>query len=257
MGPEIWIPLDIVEQAGRANIQTGSAKARPDQSFVPIFVAQFIPDKSVAQQRGGVDPAHFGNDRDCLLIAVHHRLEPQIPIEAELSRIDAIPRGKPRCEARRRLSVAERYRQAVGKIDEMLHGMVAGTGGMHAAVRHWATQGALWRLLDVLLDRGFEVVLTADHGNVAGVGVGKPNVGVTAKRGERVDIFHDELLRSDTAKKFPGTIEWPDIGLPKEYFALIAPPLKAFFIEGRQTVSHGGICLEEVIVPFVTVARAS
>jgi hypothetical protein len=38
---------------------------------------------------------------------------------------------------------------------------------------------------------------------------------------------------------------------------LIAPPLKAFFIEGRQTVSHGGICLEEVIVPFVTVTRAS
>jgi hypothetical protein len=145
----------------------------------------------------------------------------------------------------------------VGKIDEMIHGMVAGTGGMHALVRHWATQGALWRLLDALLDRGFEVVLTADHGNVAGVGVGKPNVGVTAERGERVDIFHDELLRSDTAKKFPGTIEWPDIGLPKEYFALIAPPLKSFFIQGRETVSHGGICLEEVIVPFVTVTRAS
>jgi hypothetical protein len=30
------------------------------------------------------------------------------------------------------------------------------------------------------------VILTADHGNVEGVGIGKPNVGVTAdERGER------------------------------------------------------------------------
>jgi hypothetical protein len=144
----------------------------------------------------------------------------------------------------------------VGKIDQMLHGIVTGTDGMHASVRHWAQRGSLWRLLDTLLDRSFEVILTADHGNVQGLGVGKPNVGVTAdERGERVHVFSNALLRSNIAAKYPGSIEWPSIGLPEEYLPLIAPPLRAFVGEGQRTVAHGGICIEEVIVPFVTIAR--
>ena len=140
----------------------------------------------------------------------------------------------------------------------MLHGIVTGTDGMHAAVRHWAKRGSLWRLLDALLDHNFEVVVTADHGNVEGIGIGKPNVGVTAdERGERVHVFPDTLLRSNTSAKYPGCLEWPSVGLPDDYLALIAPPLRAFIGEGKRTVAHGGICIEEAIVPFVTVARAS
>jgi len=145
----------------------------------------------------------------------------------------------------------------VGTIDQMLHGIVTGTDGMHAGVRHWAKRGSLWRMLDALLDHGFEVVLTADHGNVEGFGIGKPNVGATAdERGERVHVFRDALLRSDVATKYPGSIEWPNIGLPDDYLALIAPPLRAFIGEGKRTVAHGGICIEEIIVPFVTVTRS-
>jgi hypothetical protein len=85
---------------------------------------------------------------------------------------------------------------------------------------------------------------------------GKPNVGVTAdERGERVHVFSDALLRSNVAAKYAGTIEWPNVGLPEDYFALIAPALGAFIGEGRRTVAHGGVCLEEVVVPFVTLAR--
>jgi hypothetical protein len=63
----------------------------------------------------------------------------------------------------------------------MLHGVVTGTDGLHASVRHWGQRGALRNLIEVLLARGFEIVLTADHGNVEGRGIGKPNVGLTAK----------------------------------------------------------------------------
>jgi hypothetical protein len=145
----------------------------------------------------------------------------------------------------------------VGTIDQMLHGIVTGTDGMHAGIRHWAKRGSLWRMLDALIDQGFEVVLTADHGNVEGLGIGKPNVGATAdERGERVHVFRDALLRSEVATKYPGSIEWPNIGLPDDYLALIAPPLRAFIGEGKRTVAHGGICIEEIIVPFVTVTRS-
>jgi hypothetical protein len=145
----------------------------------------------------------------------------------------------------------------VGTIDQMLHGIVNGTDGLHAGVRHWAKRGSLWRLLDAMLDRGFEVILTADHGNVEGVGIGKPNVGATAdERGERVHVFRDDRLRNQVAGAYPGTIEWATNGLPEDYLALIAPPRCAFIGSGRRTVAHGGICIEEVIVPFVTIARA-
>lgn len=145
-----------------------------------------------------------------------------------------------------------------GTVDQMLHGIVTGTDGLHAGVRHWARRGALWRLLDTLLDCGFEAILTADHGNVEGIGIGKPNVGVTAdERGERVHVFPDALLRSNIAIQYPGTIEWPSIGLPEDYYALMAPPRRAFITEGRKTVAHGGISIEEAIVPFVTVARSA
>jgi hypothetical protein len=108
-----------------------------------------------------------------------------------------------------------------------------------------------------MLERGFEIILTADHGNVEGVGMGKPNVGATAdERGERVHVFSDALLRSNIAEKYPGSLKWPTIGLPEDYLALIAPPLRAFIGEEKRTVAHGGICVEEAIVPFVTIARA-
>ena len=55
--------------------------------------------------------------------------------------------------------------------------------------------------LAAMLERGFQVILTADHGNVEAVGIGKPNVGATAdERGELVHVFFDALLRSNTAR---------------------------------------------------------
>jgi hypothetical protein len=154
---------------------------------------------------------------------------------------------QPRCRA---LAVV------VGTIDQMLHGVVTGTDGLHASVRHWAQRGALSKLIDLLVDGGFEVALTADHGNVEGHGLGKPNVGSTAEqRGERVHVFRDELTRSSVAQQYPGTIPWQNIGLPQDYLPLLAPDRCAFITEGKRTIAHGGACIEEVIVPFVQIVR--
>jgi len=144
----------------------------------------------------------------------------------------------------------------VGTVDEMLHGVVTGTDGMHASVRHWAQRGGLSKLIDLLVHAGFEVSLTADHGNVEGQGMGRPNVGATAEqRGERVHVFRDELTRSSVAQQFPGTILWPNVGLPEDYVPLLAPDRRAFIPNGKRTVAHGGACIEEVIVPFIQIVK--
>lgn len=144
----------------------------------------------------------------------------------------------------------------VSTVDQMIHGAVTGADGLHASVRHWARRGAFWNLLDRLTEVGFEVFLTADHGNVEAQGIGKPNVGVTAnERGERVHVFPDESLRQAVAAQYPGTLCWPTIGLPDDYLPLLAPPRRAFIAAGQGTVAHGGIALEELVVPLIRITR--
>jgi len=140
----------------------------------------------------------------------------------------------------------------IGTIDQTMHGNVMGSGGMHAAIRHWSDVGRFRSIVTMLRDNGYEVFVTADHGNIEGLGMGKPNVGAIAdERGERVHVFRDDLTRAQVHADYPGTIVWPQVGLPDDYRALLAPKRRAFIHEGKRTVAHGGISIEEVIVPFV------
>lgn len=145
----------------------------------------------------------------------------------------------------------------VGRVDEMLHGEANGSNGLHMQVKHWAESGHFNALVACLNDLGFEIFITADHGNTEAIGIGKPNVGAVAnERGERAHVFTDDLTRASTAKLFPGTISWPNIGLPESYKALLAPHGKAFIAAGKRTVAHGGISLDELIVPFAKVVSS-
>lgn len=146
----------------------------------------------------------------------------------------------------------------VGTVDETMHGIVTGSSGLHGVVRDWAIGGAFCKLVHSLLEDGYEVLITADHGNITGHGMGKPNVGAIAdERGERAHVFSDDLTRANTRENFPGSIEWPQLGLPESYRPLLAPGRSAFIKEGTTAVGHGGISLEEVIVPFVRITRES
>jgi hypothetical protein len=99
---------------------------------------------------------------------------------------------------------------------------------------------------------GFDVYIASDHGNVEARGLGRTREGMLADvKGERARIFSDEILRAETASKFANAIPWSSVGLPDQYFPLLAPGRLAFIPNGQMTVAHGGITLEEVIVPFV------
>ena len=92
------------------------------------------------------------------------------------------------------------------------------------------------------------------HGNIEAEGYGRPAEGVTADvKGERVRVFSDQVLRSKVKGKYQDTIEWSPIGLPDDYLPLLAGGRFAFINQGKRTVAHGGISLEELIVPFVKI----
>ena len=145
----------------------------------------------------------------------------------------------------------------VDKVDHIMHGMTLGAAGMHNQVRQWAAEGHFATLLGLLFEHGFRVWITSDHGNIEAVGCGRPGEGAVADvRGERVRVYSSEGLRESVAKRFEQAWRWPADGLPEEYVPLLAPGRRAFVREGERVVAHGGVCLEELIVPFVEVASS-
>jgi hypothetical protein len=142
------------------------------------------------------------------------------------------------------------------KVDKIMHGMQLQTAGMHNQVRLWAQQGHLQKLLGRLSSEGFVIYLTADHGNVAAEGIGNPKEGVLVETiGKRVRVYESIEFLEEVAAKFPESKRWTNQGLPPSRFVLFAGGLNAFATEGEQVVSHGGIALEEVLVPFVTISK--
>ena len=142
------------------------------------------------------------------------------------------------------------------KVDDMMHGMTMQTAGMHAGVRLWASQGHLQQLLGRLQQEGFAVYLTADHGNVTATGIGNPREGVLVEtRGKRARVYDRTDFRDEVVARFPDSIPWPNFGMPLARHVLLAGDLKAFTGVGDEVVAHGGISLEEVMVPFVAITR--
>lgn len=144
----------------------------------------------------------------------------------------------------------------VDTVDKVMHGMQLGSAGMHNQIKQWCESGYLADLIGQLLDLGYDVWLTADHGNIECDGKGRPAEGVIAEtRGERVRVYPTPELRSQVAKAFPFSHEWEPIGLPESYFPLVAHSHDAFVSIGEAIVGHGGVSVEEVIVPLVKFER--
>jgi len=142
----------------------------------------------------------------------------------------------------------------VNTVDKIMHGGQQGTAGMHDAIRLWSDDAS--SLVDRLFDEGFEVFMTADHGNIAAHGIGLPREGVLVEvAGKRARIYDNPNIRAQAKSEYPETIEWPSIGLPQDRHVLLPKGLRAFTPEHKHVVSHGGISLEEIIVPFVRFVR--
>lgn len=145
----------------------------------------------------------------------------------------------------------------VDTVDQIMHGMQMGTAGMHNQVRQWAQEGFLAGLLNLLLDLGYQVFLTSDHGNVEAVGTGRPSEGsIAGSRGERVRIYPDRSLRESVRSTHLNSLAWPPVGLPQNYFPLVASDRTAFTQQESKVVSHGGASIEELIVPFIEIFEA-
>ena len=146
----------------------------------------------------------------------------------------------------------------VDMVDKIMHGMQNGSVGMHSEIKLWCQKGFLVKLVGYLLKNNYEVWMTSDHGNIECQGKGRPSEGAIADtRGERVRVYPTPELRSQVADNFNFAHELSPVGLPPDYFPLIAGGRHAFVSpkESESIVGHGGVAIEEVIVPLVKFER--
>ena len=144
----------------------------------------------------------------------------------------------------------------VNFVDESMHGATLGTASMHDTVTRWTENGVLVKLLETLFDHGYEVYIGSDHGNIEAKGIGVPRQGALVEQpGSRVRIYENKVFAEQAYKEYPESILW-DGGKPRARYTYLFPNGKTAFQRVETgSVTHGGISLEEVIVPFVHVRR--
>ena len=142
----------------------------------------------------------------------------------------------------------------INDIDDMVHGQKQGRIGMFNDVGVMAKQKKLVDMVKKFLLAGFDVYITADHGNTTRHGMGKlMTSGVETETKSRCMLVLKEIADKDSVKEKYGLLEFPKTYLPKEYDYLICDVGDSFDVKGEDVMSHGGISIDECVVPFIKI----
>ena len=149
--------------------------------------------------------------------------------------------------------------------DKLAHNATLGAVDQQSSLRLWLDPAhnqnslPLEKLIDSFLDRGYSVFIASDHGHVEATGFGQPSEGLLAQtRGKRARIYMDRLAALRVQSAFVNTILWDKDGiLPEQMIALMPAGRDAFAPSGEVVVTHGGISIDEAIVPLIQISKAS
>lgn len=143
----------------------------------------------------------------------------------------------------------------VNMIDDMVHGQQMLRAGLHQNLRLWMREGGLKRFLQCLLDRGFDIYITSDHGHIGSIGQGSLREGLAVDRAAGRVRIYERGKNYKTALKGYKAYKWAGYGLPEEYNYIISDGNYAYGKAREKNLTHGGISIEEVIVPFVHIRK--
>jgi hypothetical protein len=142
---------------------------------------------------------------------------------------------------------------AVLAVDEMMHGAsLLGDAQVAATIEEWAGHGFMQSLVKRATAAGFEVWVTADHGNLESLPSGRVYEGLLVDHaGRRARSYANPTARD--AARAEGIV-WDPPALPPNAPSFLFAPDRTAYISGGVQVVHGGLSIDEVIVPFVRVA---
>ena len=133
----------------------------------------------------------------------------------------------------------------------MVHAQPQGRLGMYNDISVLSEESKLRHLTDCLLSKGFDVYITADHGNTLCNGIGRfVGAGVDVEtKSHRMVVLKNFADKAKMADKFG----YPKYYLPKEYDYLICNTDTSLDNPGEQVMTHGGMTIDEVVVPFIKI----
>lgn len=146
---------------------------------------------------------------------------------------------------------------AVEDIDLLVHAQPFDERAMYATLNDWAERSVFLWLLKDLLDEGYRVFVTSDHGFIRAEPIGASRAGATAAKHGRFERFSDPVLAAAAAAKDPSEPwrRWTGHGLPADWHIVFAPLFGMYFQDRHIRLTHGGPTMEEVVVPWVEIHR--
>jgi hypothetical protein len=126
----------------------------------------------------------------------------------------------------------------------------------YAALRAYLEDGRLEELFALLLERNYRVFVAADHGNIAGKGNGViPARALVETYARRVVLYDQDTLAREFAEEH-SLRRFRTKALPPDVYPVYPSGVEMFASEDATMISHGGLSLEELVVPFVEVMRS-
>lgn len=140
----------------------------------------------------------------------------------------------------------------INDIDDLVHGQKQGRVGMYQDLSLWAKSGKLQTLIKDLYAEGFTIYITSDHGNTPCIGIGViRNIGVEVEtRSRRMLVLKDFAEAKEFEDK---ALNYPGYYLDKNYEYYVCEAGASYDNKNEAVMTHGGISIDEVIVPFIKV----
>jgi hypothetical protein len=135
-------------------------------------------------------------------------------------------------------------------LDEIMHGSILGNGQLKTSTEQWIARSKIVECIVGLKAKGFQVYITADHGNVEATGLKNltlnDKIGALSRGKRHLHFSNDTLL--DNFMELNINIE-----VGKKGLSLYLKKQEAFTNQNSQVITHGGSHIWEVIVPFISI----
>jgi hypothetical protein len=145
-------------------------------------------------------------------------------------------------------------------LDDIIHNAMHGSKGFFSDFNIWLDTDSrnLEKVLAALINQGFSIYVTSDHGHVEATGFGKiTDEGLTVEtRAKRARVYNNiNFASQNKVKRAPSFLWHGDNLLPEDVWALMPEKNHAYINENEIVVAHGGATIEEVVVPFVKIEK--
>ena len=135
-------------------------------------------------------------------------------------------------------------------LDDIMHGSLMGNQQLKLSSEQWIVKSNILESIKSLIAKGFQIYITADHGNIEAYGLKnlsmKDKIGALSRGKRHLHFTNETLLNSFIQLN-------SDLEIGIKGLSVYLKKQEAFTIENSIVITHGGSHLWEVIVPFICV----